>query len=138
MKNILVLLILLFATGYAGAQSLSGTVTDSASGQTIPGVAVYFPQLKLSSTTDAKGNYKISPLPNGTYTVEAEILGYATIYKQITINGDATLNFVMALSSSSGKEVVITALGNITTTQRAPVPVTMVTHMALIEQWLME
>jgi iron complex outermembrane recepter protein len=133
MKNIFILLILLLIANYAGAQSLCGTVSDSSNGQSIPGAVVYFPQLKLNATTDIKGYYKISPLPKGTYTVEVEILGYATVTKSVTINGDVTLNFPMIVSSASTKEVVVTALGNITIARRAPVPVTMVTHDALIQ-----
>src|SRR5580658_8455148 len=106
MKNIFVLLILLLTASYVGAQSLSGTVSDSSNSQSIPGAVVYFPQLKLNATTDIKGYYKISPLPKGTYTVEVEILGYATVTKSVTINGDVTLNFPMIVSSASTKEVV--------------------------------
>jgi len=119
MKNIFVLLLFIIMTGYAGAQSLSGTVTDSASHQTIPGVVVYIPQLKLGGTSDVNGAYKIT-LPNGTYEVEVELLGYATISRLISIKGDVTANFVMSLSSSSGKEVLITSMGNITTSLRSP------------------
>ncbi len=116
------------------AQSLSGTVTDSTSHQAIRGVIVYISQLKLGAATDAKGNYKITPLPNGTYEVEVQLLGYATITKQVTIKGEVTVNFAMVVSSSSTKEVVITSLGNVTNTQRSPVPVTLVTHDMLLQQ----
>jgi iron complex outermembrane receptor protein len=133
MKNIFVLLLFILMAGYASAQTLSGTVTDSASHQTLPGVVVFIPQLKLGGTTDAKGNYKISPLPNGTYEVEVELLGYATINRRITIKGDVTANFVLTVSTSSGKEVLITALGNITSTLRSPVPVSVVSHDILLE-----
>jgi iron complex outermembrane recepter protein len=124
----------LFTSMFIAAQSLSGTVTDSASHQTIPGTIVYLPQLKLGATTDVKGNYKISSLPKGTYEVEVEILGYATLTKQITIKGDVTLNFSLSVSSSTTKEVIITALGNVTNTLRSPVPVTLVTHDMFLQQ----
>ena len=50
------------------------------------------------------------------------------------LKGDVTLNFTMVISSSSSKEVVITALGNVTNTQRSPVPVTLVTHDMLLQK----
>lgn len=118
----------------AKAQSLSGTVIDSVNHQTIPGTVIYIPQLKLGATTDAKGNYKINSIPKGAYEVEAEILGYATLAKQVIIKGDETLNFAMVISSSSTKEVVITTLGNVTNTQRSPVPVTIVTNEMLLQE----
>ncbi len=134
MKNIFLLFgLFLFSCGLA-AQSLSGKITDSATGQTIPGAVVYVPQLKLGASTDIKGNYKISPLPKGTYQVEVEILGYATVTQQVTIKGEVVLNFAMVVSSASAKEVVVTALGNATNVQRSPVPVSIVTHDMLVEQ----
>lgn len=116
------------------AQSLSGTVTDSSSHQSVSGAIVYIPQLKLTATTDIKGNYKITPLPTGTYDVEVAMFGYATQLKHITIKGDTTLDFSIAASSSSLNEVVITALGNVTSTQRSPVPVTLVSHDVMLQE----
>lgn len=134
MKNIFLILILALCSLYIKAQSLSGKVTDSATGQTIPGVAVYFPQLQSGATTNAKGTYKISSLPKGIYTVEVELLGYNTITKQVTIQRDTVINFVLSVSATATKEVVITALGNITNTLRSPVAVSIVTHSMLIQQ----
>ncbi len=134
MKKIFLIFTLLLCILCIKAQSLSGTVTDSANHQTIPGTVVYFPQLKLGSTTDLKGFYKISPVPNGTYLVEVEILGYATITKSVNIKGNVVLNFTMSASTSSAKEVVITALGNTTSALRSPVPVSLVTHDFLVQQ----
>jgi len=133
-KNIFLLISLFLCSLCLKAQSLSGKVTDSANGQTIPGAVVYIPQLKLETTTDINGNFKISPVSNGHWLVEVEILGYATITKQITIKGDASYNFAMVVSSSSEKEVVITSLGNITSSVRSPVPVTLVPREAFLEQ----
>ncbi|MGP8215481.1 MAG: TonB-dependent receptor [Bacteroidia bacterium] len=133
-RPVILILSLLMFTDITMAQSLSGTVTDSASHQTIPGVVVYLPQLKLGGTTDANGNYKITSVPGGTYEVEVKILGYAIITKQVIIKGDVTANFSMAVSSASSNEVVITALGNITNIQRSPVPVTLVAHETMLQE----
>jgi len=130
---LLFLSILWFSLGMT-AQSITGTVSDSLSHQVIQGVTVYLPQLKLASTTDIKGKYEITSIPKGTYEVEVRILGYATISKLITVKGDLSLNFTMVVSPSSASEVVITALGNITNTQRSPVPVTLVPHEAMLQQ----
>jgi iron complex outermembrane receptor protein len=112
----------------AMAQSLSGIVIDSISHQPIPEAIVYLPQLKSGGSTDAKGNYKISSLPSGTYVLEVQYIGYATITRQISLKGDLNLNFAMVVSTSSMKEVVITALGNLTNTQHSPIPVTIISH----------
>lgn len=126
--------ILFFASFNTKAQSLSGKVTDSVSGQPIPGAVVYIPQLKIGTATDVNGLYKITSIPKGTYEVEVEILGYATVTKQVTVKDATTFNCTMGASSSSSNEVVITALGNITNVQRSPTPVSIITHQMFIQQ----
>ena len=134
MKFYILLLSIILCAVVANAQSLSGTVVDSAGGKGIPGAAVYIPELKLAATTDDKGNFKITPIPNGTYEIEVQILGYVTLTKQVSIKGNATCNCTMCTSACCmGNEVVITALGNVTSTQRSPVPVTVVTHEAMLQ-----
>lgn len=116
------------------AQSLSGNVIDATNHQTVAGATIYFPQLKLGAVSDANGNYKISPLPKGTYEVELEMTGYGTLTKQITIYNDVILDFALTISSASLKEVIITALGNATTLRRTPTPVSVVTHEMFLQQ----
>ncbi len=116
------------------AQSLSGAVTDSASHQPLVGASIYFPQLRLGAVTDANGNYKIAPLPKGTYRVELHMTGYATVAKEVSIDGDITLDLTSSISASALQEVVVTALGNRMVIQRAPVPVTVVTRDMFTQQ----
>jgi len=135
MKTYLLLFsMLLFSFGIA-AQSLSGTVVDSANHHLIAGAVVYIPQLKLEATTDSSGYFNISHIPKGTYELEVQILGYGTITQQVIIKGmeNCTCNCKMGASCCSGNEVVITALGNVTIAQRSPVPVTLVTHDMLMQ-----
>src|ERR1700691_4239625 len=122
-RNIFLMFISFFSGVCVMAQSLSGNVMDLTTHEVIAGATVYFPQLKLGAVSDIKGNYKIAPLPKGTYEVELEMQGYATLSKQITIKGDVILDFALTISSASLKEVIITALGNATTLRRAPTPV---------------
>jgi len=124
---------LLFSLG-ASAQKLHGKVVDSTNGQPIPGAIIYFPQLKLGTTTDANGHFTMTSIPYGSYEMEVQILGYATLTKQITINDSTTCNCKMCnMAGCNMNEVVITALGNITSTQRSPTPVSIVTHDMLMQ-----
>lgn len=100
----------------------------------IEGATVYLPQLKLGSLTDANGHYRIDPLPRGHYDIEVEMMGHATITQPVTIKGDETVNFTMAVAYSSLNQVVITSLGNVTNTQRSPIPVTLVTYDMLLHE----
>jgi len=110
------------------AQSLQGTVTDSASHHPVEGVSLYIPELKRSAVTDKDGTYHFSSLPKGTYAVELQGMGYTGVIRQIRITGKTTLDLVAVVSYSSLKQVVITSLGNVTNTQRSPIPVSVATH----------
>jgi iron complex outermembrane recepter protein len=130
---ILLFSIFLFSLGIS-AQRLNGKVVDSANGQPIPGAVVYFPQLKLIANTDSTGHFSMSSMPYGTYEMEVQIVGFSTLTKQISINDSTTCNCSMCtMPGCNMNEVVITALGNITNTQRSPVPVSLVTHDMLLQ-----
>jgi iron complex outermembrane recepter protein len=133
-KKIFFLLFGLFSGIYPKAQSLRGNVTDSANHQALAGASVYFPQLKVGTLADIKGNYKITRLPKGVYQVDLQMIGYVALSKQISINDNVTFDFVMTISSATLKEVLITSLGNATTVRRAPVPVTVVTNHMFLQQ----
>jgi iron complex outermembrane recepter protein len=134
MRRIFFLLPAILAGTCLHAQSLQGTVTDTAQHKIIEGATVYIPQLKLGSLTDVNGHYTISPLPRGRYDIEVEMMGHATVTRAITIKGDETLDFALAISYSSLSQVVITSLGNVTNIQRSPIPVTLVTHDMLLHE----
>jgi iron complex outermembrane receptor protein len=129
------LLVLLVYTGlHTHAQSLSGHVLDSTSRHPIEGASVYLPQLKLGAVTDRQGNYMIKYLPRGIYDVEMLSMGHTTQLRQVSITGPTTLDFTPTVSFSSLQQVVITSLGNVTNTQRSPVPVAVVTHDMILQE----
>ena len=63
--------------------TIHGQVTDE-SGATLPGVTVTLrsPALQvpsMSTTTDERGEYRLTPLPIGIYSVEYELSGFQTL-----------------------------------------------------------
>ncbi|MGH2643305.1 MAG: TonB-dependent receptor, partial [Chitinophagaceae bacterium] len=133
-KRFILLFSLLCSVRYLQAQSLSGQIRDSATHQPIVEASVYFPQLQLGAVTELNGHYQIAPLPRGTYEVEVRSLGHSTLTKRITIKGQVILNVSMTASSNALKQVVVTALGNVTTIKRSPMPVTLVTHNMMLQK----
>ncbi|HEV2478923.1 MAG TPA: TonB-dependent receptor [Puia sp.] len=133
-KSIFYLLtvLLLFSFG-ANAQSLSGHITDSASHLPVEGAQVYIPQLKVSAITDKQGFYNLGAIPKGNYDLSVQSMGYATLFRQVSIRGNVTLDFVATVSFSSLKPLMVTSLGNVTNTQRSPIPVSVVTHRMILE-----
>ncbi|HTR31931.1 MAG TPA: TonB-dependent receptor [Puia sp.] len=133
LKNYLLLISAILSGVLATAQSLSGHLTDSATHMPIEGASVYIPALKLGAVSNKQGFYNLGILPRGNYDVQVQALGYATVLRQVNITGKVVLNFVPAVSYSPLGQVVVTSLGNITNTQRSPVPVTVVSHAAIRE-----
>lgn len=135
MQKIFILLFFsLFVKINLHAQSLSGYITDAITHKAIVDASVYFPQLRLGTVTGLNGSYKISPLPGGTYLVEVQSMGYTTLTRQVIIKGRVSLDFSMIASSNTLHQVVITALGNITTIKRSPMPVTLVTPNMMTQE----
>ncbi|MGP8217317.1 MAG: TonB-dependent receptor [Bacteroidia bacterium] len=133
-KHLIIIISSIVSVYTNGQNSLHGKITDAQSGETIPGAVIYLPELKVGTSSDSTGKYYISSLPRGSYEVEVRLLSYATAVKQVTINGSTGLNFSLTASSASSKEVVITALGNVTNTLRSPTPVTVVTHEMFLQE----
>ena len=76
-------MLLLPASAQTGSATILGQVTDDGGG-TLPGVTVTVkgPALQVpevSTVTDERGEYRITPLPIGIYTVEFSLSGFQTL-----------------------------------------------------------
>ncbi len=61
----------------AGAQTLSGRVTDEATGEALPYASIYVQQTGSGATTNTEGRYELQLKP-GTNTLVFQFLGYQT------------------------------------------------------------
>ncbi|MCF8318707.1 MAG: SusC/RagA family TonB-linked outer membrane protein [Sphingobacteriaceae bacterium] len=102
----------LFATLLATAQtgSISGRVLDE-SKKPLPGASVSIKGTSKSTSTDANGTFKISGVNNGAATVVASFVGYNTLEKNLTVNGDVRVDFSLQPSAESLNEVVVIGYG---------------------------
>ncbi|KAA5827780.1 TonB-dependent receptor [Algibacter amylolyticus] len=111
-KNGILLLLLLFSVGNAVAQSISGNVKDK-TGIPLPGVNVIVDGTTKGAVTDFDGNYAISNLENGAYTLSATFIGYAKTSKTVTIDGgDLVVDFTMEEDAQSLDEIIVTGVVN--------------------------
>ncbi|HEX6983687.1 MAG TPA: SusC/RagA family TonB-linked outer membrane protein [Balneolaceae bacterium] len=114
-KRLLSLLtVCLFVSSAAFAQTgtLTGTVTDQSSGETLPGVNIFIPELQRGAATNAQGEYTIEGIEYGTYTVRATFIGYTTFEQMVTIDeATETLNIALNSSLTQLDDVVVTAFG---------------------------
>ncbi|MFV8334023.1 TonB-dependent receptor [Flavobacterium sp. GSP14] len=109
-KKVIPLLILFFCSITLFAQekfTLSGTIIDANSNETLIGVNVVLPELKTGVTTNEYGFYSIT-LPKGVYTVQISYLGYQTLQESITLDQNVKNNFKLFSNETALKEVVIT------------------------------
>lgn len=87
--------------------TLSGTISDSKNNETLIGVTIYIPSLKIGTTTNEYGFYSLSA-PKGEYEVEISYVGYQTIQKNIILNQNTKSNFSIKEGGEELDEVIIT------------------------------
>lgn len=105
--------ILSFSTGWAQPRyTLSGTITDAESNETLIGVTLSIPEAKINTTTNQYGFYSVS-LPEGTYTFELSYMGYMNYSEQITISENTRKNVAMSASNVELEAVEITGNSNV-------------------------
>ncbi|WP_420455300.1 carboxypeptidase regulatory-like domain-containing protein [Rubrivirga sp.] len=86
--------------------TLSGFVSDEATGEVLAGAAVYAPALSRGVTTNAYGFYSL-PLPAGEVRVVASSVGYEARAETVALGADRRLD--LALAPASIGEVVVEA-----------------------------
>ena len=112
-------------SGVVQAQSVgtvTGTVTDAASGEKLEVVQVHIPTLKLSAVSDDQGRFTIPNVPVGAHELRADLIGYATATAVITVTAGETVTVALQMNPSALylDEVVVTG----TAFKEAPISMT--------------
>lgn len=87
--------------------TLSGTISDDSSNETLIGASVLIKETGAVATTNEYGFYSIS-LPAGTYTVEISYVSFGTMTETITLTQNTRKSYKLSSSSQELQEVVIT------------------------------
>jgi hypothetical protein len=106
----LLLFLIVVSSGFSQEQqkfTLSGTITDAKSNETLIGVNVYLPEIKAGTTTNEYGFYSIT-IPKGTYKVSISYLGYVIDEQTIELDQNTRNNFGLTSEEEKLDEVVIT------------------------------
>ena len=108
MKKILIYLVLVLTgiSGIAQTFTVSGTVTDKVTGETLIGATVMDKNSGKGTITNSYGYYSLT-LPGGEVVLRVSYVGYKTIWDSISGNGDRR-DYAMDPTTSL-EEVVITA-----------------------------
>jgi len=110
LKNILVWLAC-FGTSVLMAQeryTLSGTVSEADTGETLIGVNVIIPDLQTGTVTNQYGFYSIT-LPQGDYEVYYSNLGFATKTMAISLQQNIQQDIILEIDTEELNEVVLKA-----------------------------
>ena len=96
-RNLISLLGILLLPVAIFAQSISGKVINTDTGEPLVGANVVVEGTDLGSASLEDGTYSIQ-VGDGSYTVTASVIGYASSTKSIDVSGDATLDFGLLVS----------------------------------------
>jgi TonB-linked SusC/RagA family outer membrane protein len=96
---------------FAQTGGIKGKVVDETN-LALPGASVTVAGTSTGATTDPNGNYTITGLKPGNYTVTAKFLGYFSIEKIVTVgNSIITVDFALKPQNTNLNEVVVVGYG---------------------------
>ncbi|MGZ4033421.1 MAG: TonB-dependent receptor [Bacteroidia bacterium] len=141
MKKIyfLILIILSFVSGDCsaiteiGKASLTGKITDKQTGEGIPGVTIYIPDLKTGGVTDVNGIYKLDNLPQTKLLLQISYVGYKTIVETVDLTIVTSKNFAMEASAQELKVLVVTGTSKATELKKDPVAMVLINHQFIAQ-----
>lgn len=92
----------------ARSYTLSGTIRDAASGESMIGVNIYVRELGSGTITNPYGYYSLT-LAEGSYTIGYSFVGYSPLEIKIELNSNRVLNVDLSEVSEFIEEVTVTA-----------------------------
>ncbi|MFO7847252.1 MAG: SusC/RagA family TonB-linked outer membrane protein [Balneolaceae bacterium] len=96
----------------AQSGSVTGQVTDAESGEALPGVNVLIEQSQQGAATDIDGEFEITNVEPGTYTVSASYIGYERFETSVEVGeSEAVVDIELTASMSALDDVIVTAFG---------------------------
>jgi len=111
MKKVLFLLFSILAfqiNGFSQEKTVSGTVTSSEDGLSLPGVTIIINETSTGTVTDLDGKYTLSGVSPENILVFSYI-GFDT--KEVVIEAQSVINVSLDVAAAELDEVVVTALG---------------------------
>ena len=97
----LIILFLGIGQSFGQTGTISGEVIDTNTDSALTGVNVGLIDTRLGAATGNSGQFTISNVPEGSYTIRASIVGYKTVEREIQVQSDETTELAIALSQKS-------------------------------------
>lgn len=105
-KLLTVLLLISISTFCQEKITLSGSIYDQSTNETLIGVTVYFPELNAGTMTNEYGFYSIT-VPKGDYKIQISYVGYTTTIESLSLLEKTTKDFKLFEESEKLEEVII-------------------------------
>ena len=122
--HLMLLALILPVCAFAQSGSITGTITDATTGEPLAGATVFIESLQKGSGTDLDGNYNITSVPAGTYTLTANFVGYRKFEASVNVgSGSTVLNIELTLDLVGLEEVVVTGIASSTSRAVSPVAI---------------
>lgn len=102
--------------------TLSGTITDLNTSETLIGVSIYFLELNTETSTNEYGFYSIT-VPRGDYSIVISYIGFEDIEKQVSLTENVKLDIEMSENTTILEEIVITSNPSKTNIRKAEMSV---------------
>lgn len=111
MKSVFVAVVMsLFVTIPVFARfTISGTVKESAQGNSLPGANVAIRDTYMGTHTGSDGSFVFRNVRVGNYTLVVSYMGYETAYYDLEVTGDTSVEIVLDQQAQMGQEVIVTA-----------------------------
>ena len=106
--------------------TLSGTISDVASNETLIGVNFYIKELNTGVISNEYGFYSVS-LPPGVYTLIVSYIGYKTHEETIELTSDLRKNISIGTEGQQLQEVVVDGRSTVTNIRRPEMSVNKLT-----------
>lgn len=90
-------------------QTITGTVTDSETGETIPGVNISVPGTAIGTTTDMDGQYELDNIPDDVTELVYSYVGYQS--QTVQINGRSVINVELEQEVAMLDDIVVIGYG---------------------------
>ena len=96
----------------AQTSTIKGRVFNSINNEAVPFANIYIDSTSVGTTSDIEGNYRITDLKPGTYSLTCSFIGFKTqISSEVNVSSAriTTLDFALVEESTTLNQVVITA-----------------------------
>lgn len=95
----------------AAMGTIVGVVREAETGKTLPGANVHLEGTAIGAASNQDGEFRLTNIPPGRYTLVVSYLGYGKVRIPIEIKGDETIRKEVQLESTvlEGEGIVVTA-----------------------------